>query len=107
MRKFILCLLAFALFAGALFADAIHDAAKEGNLERVKFLISKGAKVNARDKKGFTPLHWAVGKGHTEIAELLISKGAKVNAGEIKRAKHLYTGQYIAVTHKNSRTAYQ
>jgi len=54
------------------------------NIEIVKFLVSKGANVNAktqdREVKGVTPLHGAAVMGDIEIAKFLISKKADVNA---------------------------
>jgi ankyrin repeat protein len=41
---------------------------------------SKGAKVNARDKSGWTPLHWASFEGGVDVVQLLITKGAEKNA---------------------------
>jgi len=37
--------------------DCIHSMASHCNLDRVKFLLSKGGAVNARDENGQTPLH--------------------------------------------------
>jgi ankyrin repeat protein len=47
-----------------------------GNLEAVRFLVSKGADVNAQDSGGATALHLAVWKGFTPIALYLIENGA-------------------------------
>ncbi len=37
-------------------AAPIHDAAEAGDVEQVKQLIAKGAKVDAKNKDGKTPL---------------------------------------------------
>ena len=58
---------------------ALSWAALLGNTEIAKFLIAKGADVNAKSRDGSTPLHSAAFLGHTEIAELLIQKGAEVS----------------------------
>ena len=58
---------------------ALSWAALLDNTEIAKFLIEKGADVNAKSRDGSTPLHSAAFLGHTEIAELLIQKGADVN----------------------------
>lgn len=47
-----------------------------GNTEAVKYLIDKGANLNAQDAGGATALHLAAWKGNTNIALYLISKGA-------------------------------
>ncbi|MDD5051292.1 MAG: ankyrin repeat domain-containing protein [Sulfuricurvum sp.] len=47
-----------------------------GNEEAVKYLISKGANVNAQDTGGATALHLAAWKGFTSIALFLLKNGA-------------------------------
>ena len=70
---------------------ALHEAAKNGNIEAVKQHLAAGSDVNAKwDDGGMdrilgrTPLHYASMMGHMtgrkEIAELLIANGADVNA---------------------------
>ena len=45
----------------------------------MKFLISQGADVNAKDKNGDTPLHKTSIWSRLEAMEILISEGADVN----------------------------
>jgi ankyrin repeat protein len=62
-------------------ADALHNAAASSNgTADIQKLISKGGKVDARDKKGRTPLHEACFLGHDENVKILIKNGADVNA---------------------------
>jgi ankyrin repeat protein len=62
-------------------SDEIHDAAKEGNLDRVKALVAEDpACVNAKTAMGTTPLHYACMSGNFHLVEFLISKSADVNA---------------------------
>ncbi len=59
----------------------IHQAAADGDAERVKALIKANPdSVNTRDKNNATPLFWAVAQGHLNIVELLINTKADVNA---------------------------
>lgn len=58
----------------------LHQAAAEGDIEKIKSLISGGADVNAKDDNGETPLHNAVILANKDVIELLIANGADVNA---------------------------
>jgi ankyrin repeat protein len=53
-------------------------AAKYGQMEIVKLLISKGAHLNTQDNMGWAPLHYASLRS-TEIARYLISNGADID----------------------------
>lgn len=49
-------------------------------IEAVKYCLDHGAKVNARDTKGYTALHGAAFRGDNEMVQYLISNGADVHA---------------------------
>lgn len=57
----------------------LHTAASDGDMEKVKKLISEGYNVNIQDDANWTPLHRAAYFGHKETAKLLIDNGADVN----------------------------
>jgi ankyrin repeat protein len=50
----------------------------------VLFLISKGARVNARDADGVTPLMIASSKGYYDIVKILIKNKAKARIKDNK-----------------------
>jgi ankyrin repeat protein len=58
---------------------ALMNAAGRGDPDEVKLLLGKGADVNARDERGWTPLMEAANRGYPEIVKLLLDKGADVN----------------------------
>lgn len=57
----------------------LHEVTIKGNLEAVKYLLSKGARIDIADKNGYTPINWAVLMGRLEIARLLLAKGADIH----------------------------
>ena len=77
----LMVLMAAVAISSALPAEEIHDAAKQGNLEKVRTLVDKDpALVAARDKGGQTPLHWAASSGNLDLVRFLLDKGAAVDA---------------------------
>jgi len=55
---------------------ALHYAGDYGQLEVLKFLVSKGAKIDATDKHGITPVLAAIWEGHTACVKYLLENGA-------------------------------
>jgi ankyrin repeat protein len=61
----------------------IHGAAQGSTVKGVKYLIDNGAKdkVNAKNEKGFTPLHDAAQRNsNVDVLEYLVAEGAEINA---------------------------
>jgi ankyrin repeat protein len=88
-----------AIFAGIGFAfgDEIHDAARDGDLEKIKTLVkAKPDLVSSKDAAGLTPLHIAAVYGRKEMAEFLLAKNSSVNA----KANHDETPLRLAITSK-------
>ncbi|KAK4221984.1 ankyrin repeat-containing domain protein [Podospora fimiseda] len=54
----------------------IHQAAQKGHLEMVRFLLEKGALLDAPKHGGATALWLACQEGHTDIVRLLLEAGA-------------------------------
>lgn len=55
-------------------------AALQRNVECVKYLVSKGASVNAKNRSGWTALLWAVCSNSLPCVRTLVSSGADVNS---------------------------
>ena len=79
MKHLLLTTIAAVVLVGCGPSVDIHQAAGEGNIEAVKQHLDAGVDVNAKNDRGWTPLHWVASGGHKEIVELLITKGADVN----------------------------
>jgi ankyrin repeat protein len=83
----------------------LHLAARRGNEALVRRLITAGARVDARTKDGFTPLHLVVTeepRAHLDISGLLIEAGASVEA---KQKKTAWSMLHWAAFHGNARLA--
>jgi len=76
-------------------AGEIHDAAGQGDLEKVKTLLAKDPKLlNLKDKEGRTPLHWASRGVHEEIVKLLAANGADIDARDNNGVMPLHSLAY-------------
>lgn len=65
---------------GRVFTPALIEAAKTGNVEKVKELLDQGAAINDQDSgTAETALHHAAAQGHVAVVELLLDRGATVN----------------------------
>ena len=57
----------------------LYIAAKNGNMEMVKYLVEHGANVNRATDAGVTPLHLTALCGDLNIMQYLVEHGADVN----------------------------
>jgi hemoglobin len=58
-------------------ATALHMAARRGHVEIARALLDSGAAVNARDRKGDTPLQRAINCRQNGVSQLLLERGAR------------------------------
>ncbi len=71
---------------------ALIKAAAYNRIDAIEVLLTAGAKLQAKDKDGFTPLHVAAVNGQVEAIGLLLEAGADVSG-----RSHLgYTPLYMA-----------
>src|SRR3954447_23960420 len=76
--------LLLAVVGSLAFAGELHNAARAGDLARVKALLAAGASVAERDSLGGTPLHDAAWGGDLAIVQFLLDKGADPNAKHLE-----------------------
>jgi mono/diheme cytochrome c family protein len=74
-------LLTLVLSPSPALADNIIAASRRGDHFAVQHYLRKAPEsIDARDRFGYTPLHWAAVQGHWAILETLVEGGADVNA---------------------------
>ncbi|KAK4881046.1 hypothetical protein RN001_004365 [Aquatica leii] len=82
----------------------LMEAAQEGHLELVKYLLENNANVRAQTQTGDTALTYACENGHTDVADLLLqfgadleheSEGGRTPLMKACRAGHLCTVQFL------------
>lgn len=82
MKATVIFMLLFTtLLCHPVFCGEIHDAAKRGELAKVKGLLKDNPDlVFSKDTNGVTPLFFAAGLGHLDVVALLLANKADVNA---------------------------
>lgn len=97
MERYIL-LLAFGLLlqldASPGLAGPIHEASRNGDVERTQLLLDQGADLEERDGTQETPLIAAALAGKRNVAELLIEKGADIDARNDRGLTPLHAAAY-------------
>jgi ankyrin repeat protein len=63
--------------SGVTRATALHSAARRGHVKIALALLDADAAVNAKDRKGDTPLQRAINCCKSEVSQLLIERGAR------------------------------
>src|SRR5438045_491336 len=58
----------------------LHYAARDGDADKVRSALGKGADVNAADANGWTPLHFAAQAQSAQVVRLLLESGGDVHA---------------------------
>lgn len=82
----------------------LMEAAQEGHIELVRFLLDTGAHVHAQTQTGDTALTYACENGHTDVAEVLLqydaeleheSEGGRTPLMKACRAGHICTIKFL------------
>ena len=85
-------------------SSPLMEAAQEGHLELVKYLLEARAEVNSQTSTGDTALSFACERGHTDVADLLLkwgsdleheSEGGRTPLMKAVRAGHYCTAKFL------------
>ena len=79
----------------------LGGAACTGNLEKIREWLQKGADINGKYDKDFTPLHWAATMDQVNAIKLLTDEGANLNSRDGHQSTPLllaaFFGQFKSV----------
>ena len=78
--------------------DELCTAARQGDTQEVRSLLSSGCSPNAQGSHSDGPLYYSASRGHVEIGKLLLASGAKVN---VRGPLHGRTPLWIACANKH------
>jgi Tol biopolymer transport system component len=79
-------------------AAEIHEAARNGDLEKVKKLLAADPRLaDAQDDDGLTPLSWATRGVHVEVAKYLMEHGADVTIPNARQVIPLHSAAFRGV----------
>ncbi|CAL1291800.1 unnamed protein product [Larinioides sclopetarius] len=81
------------------FEKGIWGAALDGNVEKLKSLLSKGEDPSIPDSSGYTALHYASRNGKEAACKVLLANGANPNAQTNGGATPLHRAAFLG--HQN------
>jgi ankyrin repeat protein len=70
------------------------DAARNGNIDKVKELLDAGANVNYQDERKLTPIMYGIASEHLNIVKELIARGADITVADDNGATPLHLAAY-------------
>ncbi|KAI0559088.1 Ankyrin repeat containing protein [Gracilaria domingensis] len=76
-------------------AEALCDAARRNDMQRISQLLASGVDVNDKDAGGHSPLLWATMEGSLQAVQKLLSAGADPNVTSLQGS----TALMFAVSH--------
>jgi hypothetical protein len=76
----------------------LHKSSMSGDSKVVKYLVERGANIDARDDQNWTPLHWAIREGNFDVCKYLIKSGANTNV----RTHSGWTFRHLATVYERT-----
>lgn len=84
---------------GRSYVTALHISSEKGAASAVRYLLSKGANINAKNVYNRTPLHLAAIEGHASICNILSRAGAAQQIQDISgNTAYYYAARYSVLS---------
>ncbi|CAK4110320.1 unnamed protein product, partial [Aphanomyces euteiches] len=62
--------------------DSMFEAAQNGDIDRIRALLTTGVSIDKADRFGRTPLYVASNEGHLGIVKELLAQGASIDKAD-------------------------
>jgi ankyrin repeat protein len=72
--------------------SALRVACNKGNLTKVRSLVDKGANIKARDRHGWTALHWGAKAGNADVMDFLLKEVGSLDSHAYVNCKDVISG---------------
>ncbi|MBE9118971.1 ankyrin repeat domain-containing protein [Lusitaniella coriacea LEGE 07157] len=82
-----------------------YTAIRDNDLETARTYLDKGIRINTRDARNSSPLHWSVSNNSVDVAQLLIERGANIHDTYDAYQKDAHTVLHTAVHHDTKEMA--
>eukprot|EP00300_Choanocystis_sp_HF-7_P025749 c27906_g1_i1.p1 GENE.c27906_g1_i1~~c27906_g1_i1.p1 ORF type:complete len:251 (+),score=22.28 c27906_g1_i1:32-754(+) len=79
------------------FGRGLWTAAKDGETDRLRTLLTRGSRASATDASGYSPLHYASRNNHPDACRILLLHGASVNATTPHGSTALHRAAYMGL----------
>jgi ankyrin repeat protein len=83
--------------SGSAVIGELWDAARTGDLDKVRDLVTGGLAIDSQNKFASTPLLYAAGAGHLEVVSWLLDQGADIN---YRTPRDFHTGGRFCALHQ-------
>lgn len=84
---------------GRSYVTALHISTEKGAASAVRYLLSRGANINARNVYDRTPLHLAAIEGHGDICKILNRAGAAKHIQDVSgNTAYYYAARYSVLS---------
>merc|ERR1712062_378931 len=90
---------------GKCISDPVHQVARNGDVKLMEFILKTSFDMNAKDRWGWTALHYACAYGQTEIAQLIVKNSKEFDIDLNAKSNGGSTAWHLACKYGKTETA--